>query len=404
MPVTKDEATGKWEVSVRYTDWTGARKRKHKRGFATRREAKEWERSFLDRNDGNLEMTFGDFYKVYEEEHRPRIKDSTWDVKDSRMRTKVLPYFSEKPMCDIKPTDIVRWQNDMMAMRQTNGKPYSQTYLRTLHNDVNAVFNYAVRMYDLKSNPVSKVGGMGKSEADEMKFWDPEQYAAFARKAMQEPLAFYAFETLYWCGIREGECLALWHEDPEFDIMNIPIFKTFARKKGRDVITDPKTPQSFRDVSMPERYSYELMQYQAACYGSLPTERVFPTTKSWLNNRIKKYAEEAGLEPIRVHDLRHSHVSLLIELGFNAVDIGKRIGHKSIDITLRYAHMFPNKQSEMASRLDGVMETASKRHVLSDAAPKEQLTLARAPWPTKQLTEASAGAIADKIDGIMGMV
>jgi integrase len=66
-------------------------------------------------------------------------------------------------------------------------------------------------------------------------------------------------------------------------------------------------------------------------------------------------AKKAGLKPIRVHDLRHSHVSLLISLGFSAVAIAKRMGHKSVNVTYRYAHLFPDAQTDMAGQLNDVM-------------------------------------------------
>ena len=268
--------------------------------------------------------------------------------------------------------------------------------MRTLHNDLNVIFNYAVRMHDLAANPVRKVGSFGKAEADEMKFWDPEQCAAFARCVMQEPLAYYAFETLYWCGLCQGECFALWHDDPQFQTAKLPIYKSLQMIKGREVITDPKAPQSTRDVSMPERYAYELMQCQAMCYGSAPKDRIFLTNKNFLCSRMLKYAAEAGLELIRVHDLRHSHVSLLIELGFTVVDIGKRAGQKSIDITLRYAHMFPSKQNEMASKLDGVMGVAVGPTCPALAIPD----VARGP----EALPTDDPVMADKLDSIRGGV
>ena len=60
----------------------------------------------------------------------------------------------------------------------------------------------------------------------------------------------------------------------------------------------------------------------------------------------------SGVKRIRVHDLRHSHVSLLINMGFTVLAIADRMGHESIDITYRYAHLFPSEQTQMAEQLD----------------------------------------------------
>lgn len=77
MSVYKDEKQKTWYVSVRYTDWRGEKTRKVKRGFKTKREALEWEQSFLNENSGNLEMTFGEFVDVYEENLKDRLRQST---------------------------------------------------------------------------------------------------------------------------------------------------------------------------------------------------------------------------------------------------------------------------------------------------------------------------------------
>ena len=83
-----------------------------------------------------------------------------------------------------------------------------------------------------------------------------------------------------------------------------------------------------------------------------PTDRIFEVTKYYLHHEMDRGAKEAGVKRIRIHDLRHSHVSLLIEMGFSAVAIADRVGHESIDITYKYAHLFPSKQQEMAAKLN----------------------------------------------------
>ncbi len=92
-------------------------------------------------------------------------------------------------------------------------------------------------------------------------------------------------------------------------------------------------------------------------YGYKRTDRLFQVTKSFLHHEMERGCKLSGVKRIRIHDLRHSHISLLIDMGFSAVAIADRVGHESIDITYRYAHLFPSKQIEMADRLD--MENAS---------------------------------------------
>ena len=128
--------------------------------------------------------------------------------------------------------------------------------------------------------------------------------------------------------------------------------KSYQRLRGEDIITEPKTKKSIRKVSMPEFLTKEIKEYMDMQYAPADNDRLFPTNKSYLARQLKIGAEKAGLKKIRVHDLRHSHISLLIEMGFTPVAIADRVGHESIEITFRYAHLFPNKQNEMADRLN----------------------------------------------------
>lgn len=132
-------------------------------------------------------------------------------------------------------------------------------------------------------------------------------------------MAYYCFEVLYWCGIREGKLLTLTSEDFNFKKKELSITKAFQHIKGKDLITAPKTPQSVRKVLMPDFLCGELQEYFHMCYDLHPTERVFPLTKHALARNLQRGAKNAGLPHIQMHDLRHSHVSLLIDLGYSAV-------------------------------------------------------------------------------------
>lgn len=104
---------------------------------------------------------------------------------------------------------------------------------------------------------------------------------------------------------------------------------------------------------MPKFLAEEMKEYLEEFRDDLgPHDRIFDVTKYYLTHEMERGCKESGVKRIRVHDLRHSHVSLLIEMGFSALAIADRVGHESTDITYRYAHLFPNKQSEIANALD----------------------------------------------------
>ena len=352
MAVYKEEKTNTWRVIYRYTDWTGERKQSQKRGFKTKREALAWEREQLNKATADLDMTFASFVEQYTADMKTRIKENTWATKDHIIRTKLLPYFGKLKMCNITAQQIITWQNEMLDHKDEHGEKYSPVYLRSVNSQLSAIFNHAVRYYNLRENPCKKAGSMGKKKNREMLFWTKEEYLKFAEVMMDKPLSFYAFEMLYWCGIREGELLALTPADFDFEKCTVSITKSYQRLNGQDLITTPKTEKSNRIIKMPQFLADEMQDYLKQLYGIKPNDRMFTVTKSYLHREMDRGAKEAGVKRIRIHDIRHSAVSLLIDMGFSATAIADRVGHESIDITYNYAHLFPSKQTEMAEKLN----------------------------------------------------
>ena len=299
-------------------------------------------------------MTFGEFWKLYTEDVKNYVKLNTWLTKEHIVDTKILPYFRNLKMNEITSGDVRKWQNEMVAFRYENGKCYSQTYKKTMHNILSAIFNHACRFYNLKSNPARQAGNMGREEKKEMLFWTTEEYKKFSEAVIDKPVSFYAFEMLYWTGMRLGELLALTMEDFDFEKNTVRINKSYQRLQGQDVITTPKTPKSNRTIKLPKFLAEEMQEYFAMLYDQTPTDRIFLVTKSFLHHEMERGCKLSGVKKIRIHDLRHSHISHLIDLRFSAVAIADRVGHESIDITYRYSHLFPSKQVAMADRLDAV--------------------------------------------------
>lgn len=205
MAVIKNQKTGMWEVRTYYKDWTGTRRQKTKRGFAKKSEAQEWERAFKLKDEMNINMKFKDFAELYLSDIQPRIKYNSFLTKKHIIETKILPYFGHRKLNEIRPADVIQWQNEIMKLKKDNGEAYSPTYLKTIHNQLSAILNHAVNMYDLKDNVARKAGSMGKEESKEIMFWTQEEYQAFIEQVADKPISYYAFEILYWTGIREGD-------------------------------------------------------------------------------------------------------------------------------------------------------------------------------------------------------
>ena len=347
MKAEKDKKTGKWLIQYRYTDWQGKRRKSTKRGFATKREAEEWLRNFLITQKADFDMKFEDFWKMYCADMETRLREHTMRTKKYIVELKILPYFGDKRVNDITAADIRQWQNELIKMG------YSPTYLKTINNQLSAIFNYAVRYYDLKSNPCAKAGSMGKSKAEKMDFWTVEEFRKFIDSVMNKRLSYMAFMTLYWTGMRLGELLALNPKDVDLEKRTISITKSYQRLGKKDVITPPKTPKSKRVITIPEFLATDIKDYMDSLYDLQENDRLFPITKYYLEHEMQRGIKESGVKRIRVHDLRHSHASMLIELGFSPLEIANRLGHEKVETTLNtYAHLYPNKQTKLAERLD----------------------------------------------------
>ena len=362
MTVTKN-GKGLWDIQFYYKDYRGINVKKHKRNFRTKKEAVEWAEKFIVQQSHNLNMDFDSFWRLYREDMGERLRENTVRTKDYIVELKILPYFGKKKIAEITAADLRRWQNSLMK------QGYSQTYLKTINNQLSAIFNYAVRYYDLPKNPCAQAGAIGKGKADEMMFWTQEEFEAFIECVKDKPVSYYAFLTLYWTGIRLGELLALDLADFDVEKKTLSITKSYQRINGKDVITEPKTAKSKRVIALPDFLVTELEEYVSKLYGIMPNERLFMITKSFLEKEMTRGAELSGVKKIRLHDLRHSHASLLIsKLGAQPHLVADRLGHEKIQTTLStYSHLYPNQSRDLADQINGLIEESDEERSGNDA-------------------------------------
>ena len=293
------------------------------------------------------DMQMAKFVDIYFSDKKNELKANSIRNKQHMINKHIIPYFGNKKLNEITPADIIQWQKIIQENK------FSKTYERMIQNQINGLFNHAQRIYNLKENPCKKVKRMGKSDADKLDFWIKEEYDRFISGVDRKSEDYLMFEILFWTGIREGELLSLTITD--FDMTNnlLHINKTYHRIDGKDVISTPKTDNSVRTIIIPNFLKEEVQEYISYHYGFPENERLFPIVARTLQKRMKRYEKKTGVKPIRVHDLRHSHVAYLINQGVEPLIIKERLGHKNIQITLNtYGHLYPSRQKEVAALLD----------------------------------------------------
>ena len=262
-------------------------------------------------------MTLADFWEIYKADMEKRLRKTTMKQKEYVMNDKVLPYFGKTPINEITAPMIRKWQGEMME------KGFKPTYLKTIHNQLSAILNYAVNFYDLRSNPCRKAGSMGKSKADERPYWTLEEFQKFSDAIMDKQDSWIAFQILFWTGMRIGELLALQVKDIDFEQGTITVDESLTRFDGEDLITAPKTESSVRVIMIHKELQEELKEYIATLYHVRPGTRLFAgRTKSFFEHEMERGIKMSGVKKITVHCTRHSHASMLVQFTNGAWENG----------------------------------------------------------------------------------
>lgn len=349
IPAYKDKQRGTWYASFYYTDWQGHRKLKKKRGFATRREAKAFEDEFLKQGTRTCDMTFASLVELYLPDMEHRLKPTTMQNKRYLIEKRVLPFFKDLPVNQITPAHVRRWQSELLAEK------LSPTYVKTINNQLAAIFNYATKYYGLAVSPARLAGSVGKKQAQEMHFWTVDEFKSFIPNVPKLP-ARTGLSILFWTGLRISELLSLRADDIDLEARTLTVNKGFQTINGKELIMDTKTPRSRRVIPLPEALCDEIRTYLDALYEPQPGDRLFPYTKSYFHRQMQLGCDAAGMEKIRLHDLRHSHAALLIRLGTPILLVSERLGHENVETTLKtYGHLYPTAGGEAVQKLDDLM-------------------------------------------------
>ncbi len=357
MAIYKNSKNNTFYFRVYLTQSDGTKVQKQKNGFKTKREASNAEVQMILENERYLQnkkeqeehtmiISFTELVENYKKYMKVKQKRNSYRCITNRIETHLLPYFkSFNDISKISAQDYIDWQTKIEE------KNYTYSYKKNLHGAMVTLLNHAVKFYGLKENIASKVSNFSKSKdyQKNVNFWDYSEYQKFI-KVVDNNLYKLLFETLYYTGMRLGECLALNWDDLNGNY--ISVCKTISKEliDGVRAITPPKTKSSTRNILIDDNLKNELLEYKKYCETKMEFKNSWfifgdltPLSPSTIERKKNQYIEKAEVKKIRIHDFRHSHASLLISRGVPITVVQNRLGHSDPNMTLGiYSHMLPN--------------------------------------------------------------
>lgn len=380
MPIYKSAKYG-YMVKIHYKAADGSYKQllRCNERTRTKADAKKYELELLAqlRDDTHVELlTFEELYYKFKEERKNEIKKNTLSYYELVVPRYVFPMFRNMRVDSITKEKIIKWKNWLEREHD-----FGIVYLNNIFKCFSAVMNYAVKLYDLPYNPLTKVGKFKAPELvqdDDIHFWTIDEFSLFINKVKEHmencaddtsrvrwSSLYTAYSVLFWSGLRRSEALALNWSDIVLKngIRFLNVYKSINQRVTPYEITTTKNKSSIRKVPICEELDQVLKMHHELCYrctgfsdsSFFVCGSIEPIAKNTLGNVKARIEKEAGVSHIRIHDLRHSYCSLLINGGFPLSTIAHLMGHANTDITQKvYSHIYPDANLEVLQFMNGL--------------------------------------------------
>lgn len=363
--IYQDKKSGKWYfVANLGYDEKGNRVRHWQRGFSTQKEAKTAYDEYMNNYSKtaiktNSTMSYKEFYETYfEPDYKRSVGQSTFDNRKSSMRLH-FAYFYKTKLKDINAVMLKKWQNKL-------SEKYSNAYIRNVYGTFQMSLDLAVKLGLIQTNIAKQVGNVKKAY-QKIDFWTLDEFqkviATFDTSDYYERFSFMFIWFMFMTGLRIGEAQALlWNKDIDFEGKTLTVSKSMYYKNANEFyIKEPKTKAGNRVIALDDDTIRYLLEWQELQGKNAPSKYVLsynsiPINKSTAKHIIERHSKLAGVHRIKTHALRHSHASLLISLGENALIVRDRLGHEDIETTLgTYGHLYPNTNRGVADKLTNLV-------------------------------------------------
>lgn len=372
-PIRKTKIGTVYDVRFRIIDDTGAEVQKRLCGYPTKKAAQQAYLDFMKTYtpptfsiNRDIEYSFDELFSLYRKKAEAEFAPSSFYDLNWIFEKFVFPYFSGKSIPTITKADYATWQTELWATKKDNGELYAQKYLNKIRSMFGTFLSWVEDTYDIP-NLFRQIKKPKRKEAKkEMQIWELEEFVKF-QATIDDIVWKTFFMSLFYSGCRVGEILALSDNDVFLDngVYNLRISKNVSRKTVNPdqpyVVSAPKTPSSNRVIALPGVMTEQLnkyIEYKKAnnITGTFLFGGDHPIPQTTYGRYFQNYTNAAAVKKIRIHDLRHSHASMLIHLNVPITAISKRLGHSSIDMTLKkYAHCYSDSESVILNAIDNAV-------------------------------------------------
>ncbi len=367
MPSYEQNKNSKlWSVRFREIDATGETHQKRLSGFSTKKAAQYGYQDYLakkaeeeaarvnEQPEDPNDMYFEILVNLYFRYEQGRVKNSTYYDIESKINRRILPAFKGLKIKEIKPIDVLEWQNKLLVELSTN-------YVSHLVGLLTAIYRYGEKYHDITNVMVKVDKPRNTDPRREMEIWTPEEFSRFI-EGVEDPTYKMFFTTLYLTGCRRGEAAALTWSDVDLKKSSIKISKSVTKKSSTAAweLTTPKNASSNRTISIAPSLCKMLTDYKKQQLNKDPEAKfLFGGSRPLPERTTDRYFDSACLranvKKIRLHDLRHSCASLLLSRGVSIVAVSRQLGHANVTQTLNtYAHLMPDDQSKTVAELEEV--------------------------------------------------
>ena len=379
MPIYKmkgsKDGKQKYRVRINYKDTFGENRQIDRIAYGNS-EAKELERRLMyeiKSETPSARLTLNDLYDKYIASKKNEVRESTLEKSKSILNKYVLEPSGSVQLKKLNTQNLNKWKLYIESVRTKTGNNLSLKMKQNIYSEFRALLNFGVKMGYIPQNPLLAVGNFKSTltPQKEMSYYTADEFRLFINAAREEAQKssilvewdYYVFFNIaFYTGLRKGEIHALKWSDIDGEYLKVT--RSITQKlKGKDRETAPKNKSSVRTLQIPKPLIDILDEHKSRykqfknfnddfriCGGTRPLR------DTSLQNKNKKYAKAAGLKTIRIHDFRHSHVSLLANEGINIQEIARRLGHSDVTMTWNtYSHLYPREEERAVNILNKIV-------------------------------------------------